>query len=90
MREGRFLRIGGYISGGALMLFGIGVIVLGIWGFAFTRDHIEREMITLAPRPIRPCKSTPTSGPESRSTPGERRSRWRRSCGSTRWGSPAD
>ena len=49
MREGRSLRIGGYISGGVLMLFGITVIVLGIWGFAFTRDHIEREQITFGP-----------------------------------------
>jgi hypothetical protein len=49
MREGRFLRIGGYISGGVLMLFGIAVIALGIWGFAFTRDHIERESITFGP-----------------------------------------
>jgi hypothetical protein len=49
MREGRFLRIGGYISGGVLMLFGIAVIALGIWGFAFTRDHIERENITFGP-----------------------------------------
>jgi hypothetical protein len=49
MREGRFLRIGGYISGGVLMLFGIAVVVLGIWGFAFTRDHIEREQITFGP-----------------------------------------
>ena len=47
MREGRFLRIGGYISGGVLTFFGIAVVVLGIWGFAFTRDHIEREQITL-------------------------------------------
>jgi hypothetical protein len=49
MREGRSLRIGGYISGGVLMLFGIAVIVLGIWGFAFTRDHIQREQITFGP-----------------------------------------
>ncbi len=49
MREGRLLRIGGYISGGVLMLFGIAVIALGIWGFAFTRDHIERESITFGP-----------------------------------------
>jgi hypothetical protein len=49
MREGRFLRIGGYISGGVLIFFGIAVIVLGIWGFAFTRDHIEREQITFGP-----------------------------------------
>jgi hypothetical protein len=31
------------------MLFGIAVIVLGIWGFAFTRDHIEREQIAFGP-----------------------------------------
>ncbi len=49
MSEGRGLRIGGYVSGGVLIFFGIGVIVLGIWGFAFTRDHIEREGITFGP-----------------------------------------
>jgi hypothetical protein len=46
MKEGRFLRIGGYVSGGVLIFLGVAVIVLGIWGFAFTRDHIEREGIT--------------------------------------------
>ena len=46
MSEGRSSRIGGYISGGVLIFFGIAVIALGIWGFAFTRDHIEREGIT--------------------------------------------
>jgi hypothetical protein len=46
MREGRGLRIGGYLSGGVLIALGIGVIVLGVWGFAFTRDHIEREGIS--------------------------------------------
>jgi hypothetical protein len=49
MSEGRFLRLGGYISGGVLILFGIAVIALGIWGFAFTRDHIEREQIVFGP-----------------------------------------
>ena len=49
MRSGRFLRIGGYVSGGVLILFGIAVIALGIWGFSFTRDHIEREGITFGP-----------------------------------------
>ncbi len=49
MSEGRGLRIGGYISGGLLIFFGIAVVVLGIWGFAFTRDHIEREGITFGP-----------------------------------------
>lgn len=49
MKEGRFLRVGGYISGGVLVVLGIVVIVLGIWGFSFTRDHIERENITFGP-----------------------------------------
>ncbi len=49
MKRERLLRIGGYISGGLLIVFGIGVIVLGVWGFAFTRDHIERENITFGP-----------------------------------------
>ena len=49
MKQGKFLRIGGYISGAVLIVFGIGVIVLGVWGFSFTRDHIERENITFGP-----------------------------------------
>ena len=49
MKEGRFLRVGGYISGGVLIALGLVVIVLGIWGFAFTRDHIEREGISFGP-----------------------------------------
>lgn len=49
MREGRFLRVGGYISGGVLITLGIVVIVLGIWGFSFTRDHIEQEGISFGP-----------------------------------------
>ena len=49
MKEGRFLRIGGYISGGLLIVLGIAVIALGVWGFNFTRDHIEREGITFGP-----------------------------------------
>jgi len=49
MKSGRFLRIGGYISGGVLILFGIGVIALGVWGFNFTREHIEREGIVFGP-----------------------------------------
>ena len=49
MKHGRGLRIGGYLSGGVLTLLGIAVIVLGVWGFAFTRDHIEREGITFGP-----------------------------------------
>jgi hypothetical protein len=49
MGEGRGLRIGGYVSGGLLIFFGVAVVVLGVWGFAFTRDHIEREGITFGP-----------------------------------------
>jgi hypothetical protein len=49
MSEGRGLRIGGYVSGGLLIFFGVAVIALGVWGFAFTRDHIEREGITFGP-----------------------------------------
>ena len=49
MREGRALRIGGYVSGGVLIALGIVVIVLGVWGFSFTRDHIAREGITFGP-----------------------------------------
>lgn len=45
MKDGKILKLGGFISGGVLILFGIAVIVLGIWGFNFTRDHIEREGI---------------------------------------------
>ena len=46
MTHGRGLRIGGYLSGGVLTVLGLAVIVLGVWGFAFTRDHIEREGIS--------------------------------------------
>ena len=49
MEDPKFLRIGGYISGVVLMLFGIAVFALGLWGFAFTRDHIEREKIVFGP-----------------------------------------
>jgi hypothetical protein len=49
MNDGKGLRIGGYISGGVLIAFGIAVIVLGVWGFTFTRDHIEREGIVFGP-----------------------------------------
>ena len=49
MGEGRFLRIGGYVSGGVLIVFGIVVIGLGIWGISFTRDHLKDEGITFGP-----------------------------------------
>jgi hypothetical protein len=49
MQEGKWLRIGGYASGGVLIAFGIAVVVLGLWGFSFTRDHIEREGVVFGP-----------------------------------------
>lgn len=49
MRRGKVLQIGGWISGGVLILFGIVVIVLGIWGFMFTRDHLKQEGIVFGP-----------------------------------------
>lgn len=49
MRHGKLLRIGGFVSGGVLILFGVAVIVLGIWGFMFTRDHIKQEGIVFGP-----------------------------------------
>src|SRR5574338_823237 len=49
MKDGKWLRIGGYVSGGLLIAFGVAVIVLGAWGFSFTRDHIAREGITFGP-----------------------------------------
>jgi hypothetical protein len=49
MGEGRFLRIGGYASGGVLIVFGVVVIVLGIWGISFTRDHLKQEGIVFGP-----------------------------------------
>jgi hypothetical protein len=49
MRAGKLLRIGGYVSGGVLIAFGIVVIALGIWGISFTRDHLKEEGITFGP-----------------------------------------
>ena len=49
MKHGKLLRIGGYLSGGVLILFGIVVIALGVWGIAFTRDHLEQEGIVFGP-----------------------------------------
>ncbi len=49
MREGRFLRIGGYVSGGVLIVFGIVVIALGVWGISFTRDSLKQEGIVFGP-----------------------------------------
>ena len=49
MKHRRLLRIGGFVSGGVLIAFGIVVIVLGIWAFAFTRDSIQQEGIVFGP-----------------------------------------
>jgi hypothetical protein len=49
MKEGKLLRIGGFVSGGILIAFGIAVVILGIWGFTFTRDHIKQEGIVFGP-----------------------------------------
>jgi hypothetical protein len=45
MKHGKLLRIGGYLSGAVLILFGIAVIALGVYGFMFTRDSIKEEGI---------------------------------------------
>ncbi|HEY7732425.1 MAG TPA: hypothetical protein VH950_16210 [Gaiellaceae bacterium] len=45
MKHGKALRIGGYLSGAVLILFGIAVIALGAYGFMFTRDSIKEEGI---------------------------------------------
>jgi len=45
VRHGKLLRVGGYLSGGVLILLGIAVVVLGVWGFTFTRDSIKDEGI---------------------------------------------
>jgi hypothetical protein len=49
MKHGKLLRIGGFVSGGVLILFGIAVIALGIWAFMFTRDSIQQEGIVFGP-----------------------------------------
>ncbi len=55
MKDGKVLKIGGFISGGVLIVFGIIVIALGIYGIHFTRDSIKQEGITSGRRrPRRP------------------------------------
>jgi hypothetical protein len=47
--DGKLVRVGGYVSGGVLILFGIIVIALGIWGVHFTRDNLKQEGIVFGP-----------------------------------------
>ena len=49
MKDGKLLKIGGFISGGVLILFGVIVVALGIYGFTFTRDSIKEEGIVFGP-----------------------------------------
>jgi hypothetical protein len=49
VEDRKLLRIGGYVSGGVLILFGVIVVALGIYGFTFTRDSIEEEGIVFGP-----------------------------------------
>ena len=74
MKQGRFLRIGGYISGGILIVLGFVVIFLGVWGFSFTRDHVEREGITFGPATDPAVQEHASGGPGNRSTRAGRRS----------------
>lgn len=45
----RRLRIGGYVSGAVLIVFGVVVIALGVWGVKFTRDQLQQEGIVFGP-----------------------------------------
>jgi hypothetical protein len=49
MTDRKLVRLGGYVSGGVLILFGIIVIALGIYGVSFTRDHLKEEGIIFCP-----------------------------------------
>jgi hypothetical protein len=49
MNDRKLVRVGGYVSGGVLILFGIIVIALGIWGVSFTRDSLKEEGIVFGP-----------------------------------------
>jgi hypothetical protein len=49
MKDGKLAKIGGYVSGGVLILFGVIVVALGIYGFTFTRDSIKEEGIVFGP-----------------------------------------
>jgi hypothetical protein len=45
----RMFQFGGYVSGGILVLFGAGAIVVGALGFLEVRDTIAQENITATP-----------------------------------------
>jgi hypothetical protein len=49
MNDRKLIRVGGYVSGGVLVAFGIIVIALGIWGIHYTRDHLKQEGIVFGP-----------------------------------------
>jgi hypothetical protein len=49
MNDRKLVRVGGYVSGGVLIAFGIIVIALGAWGIHFTRDHLQQEGIVFGP-----------------------------------------
>ena len=85
MKEGRFVRIGGYTSGAVLIVLGVVVIVLGAWGFAFTRDHIEREGIVFGPIEDPAVAEHAEQWAGEPVDTGGRRSRWLRSCGRIRF-----
>ena len=84
MKDGKLAKIGGYVSGGVLIAFGIAVIALGIYGFISRATRSRTRGSSSGLRPIPPSRSTRRSGPANRSRPEARRSRSRRSCASTR------
>ena len=90
MKHGKLLRIGGFASGGLLILFGIAVIVLGIWGSRSPATTSSRKGSSSGQRATRQSQSMLSSGRASRSRPVARRSRSPRSCASTRWHPRAD
>jgi hypothetical protein len=49
VRQGKVLKAGGYVAGGVLIVFGIAVIALGIWGISYTRDSLQEEGIVFGP-----------------------------------------
>jgi hypothetical protein len=46
MKGKRLWKIGGYLSGAVLILFGVATIALGVNGFTTVRDSIDQEQIT--------------------------------------------